>query len=151
VPRGVNYVFVPAADGRYATELLKVGLYDPARTRADFAQLAGLGYNTVRVFLDHCSQGSGCIGDQDNDGLNPGYLDNLADMLSAARAAGVFVLFTSNDLPDQGGYAEEANSAAGATIAGYRNAYYLTGAGSQGHTALLARLAHWPARAESGL
>jgi F5/8 type C domain-containing protein len=126
VPRGVNYVFVPVAEGRYATELLKVGIYDPARTRADFAQLAGLGYNTVRVFLDHCSHGPGCIGDQDNDGLNPAYLDNVADMLAAAREAGVFVLFTSNDLPDQGGYSEETNSAAGDTFAGYRNSFYLT-------------------------
>jgi hypothetical protein len=126
VPRGVNYVFVPTAEGRYATELLKVGLYDPARTRADFAKLAGLGYNTVRIFLDHCSQGPGCIGDQDNEGLNPDYLDNVADLLAAARTASVFVLFTSNDLPGQGGYSDEANSAAGDTFAGYRNAYYLT-------------------------
>jgi hypothetical protein len=126
VPRGVNYVFVPAGEGRYATELLKAGLYDPARTQADFARLAGLGYNTVRVFLDHCGAGPGCIGDQDNDGLNPAYLDNIADMMAAAREAGVFVLFTSNDLPNQGGYADEANRAAGGTFAGYRNAYYLT-------------------------
>jgi preprotein translocase subunit Sec61beta len=125
-PRGVNYVFVSVAEGRYTTELLKVGVYDPARTRADFTQLAGLGYNTVRVFLDHCGQGPGCIGAPDNNGLNPSYLDNLADMLAAAHEAGVFVLFASNDLPDQGGYSEEANSAAGDTFAGYRNAYYLT-------------------------
>ncbi len=126
VPRGVNYVFVPAANDRYETNLLRVGVYDAARTRADFERLAGLGYNTVRVFLDHCQAGPGCIGDDDNAGLNPAYLDNIADLLAAARAAGLFVLFTSNDLPDQGGYAEEANQQAGDTFAGYRNAYYLT-------------------------
>ncbi len=126
VPRGVNYAFVPASGGGYALKLLQVGVYDGARTRADFAQLAGYGYNTVRVFLDHCNEGAGCIGDADNEGLNPAYLDNIADMTLSAREAGVVILFTSNDLPNQGGYAEEANSQAGETFGGYRNSYYLT-------------------------
>jgi len=125
VPRGTNYVYVPVNDG-YTTWLLKVGQYDPQRTRADFSQLAGLGYNTVRVFLDQCNQGSGCIGDEDNVGLNPAYLDNIADMMVAARESRIFILFTSNDLPDQGGYSEEANSGSGENFAGYRNSYYLT-------------------------
>ncbi len=124
VPRGANYVFVPQGNS-YTNLLLKVGTYDPERTRQDFAALASLGYNTVRVFLDQCNQGAGCIGDEDNIGLNPAYLDNLADMMSAAKDAGIFILFTSNDLPDQGGYAEEANSGFGETFAGYRNSYYL--------------------------
>ena len=108
IPRGANYVFVPQGNG-YNNLLLQVGIYDPQRTRDDFAKLAGLGYNTVRVFLDQCSSGSGCIGDDDNIGLNPAYLDNIADMMSAGRETGIYILFTSNDLPDQGGYAEEAN------------------------------------------
>jgi len=123
-PRGVNYVFVPQGNN-YTNLTLKVGVYDPQRTRADFATLAKLGYNTVRVFLDHCNRGPGCIGDVDNVGLNPEYLDNIADMMSAGREMGIYILFTSNDLPDQGGYAEEANTGSGATFAGYRNSYYL--------------------------
>src|SRR5262245_57868680 len=47
-PRGTNYVYVPLG-GAHTILLLKVGLYDPQRTRADFSRLAGLGYNTVRV------------------------------------------------------------------------------------------------------
>ena len=128
VPRGVNYVFVPH-EGQLDLNLLKVGVYDPERTRLDFQALADRGYNTVRVFLDHCNQGSGCIGDEDNQGLNPAYLDNIADMMAAAKEAGLFILFTSNDLPDQGGYAEQANGEAGETFAGYRNAYFLTQSG----------------------
>ncbi|NOH03876.1 MAG: discoidin domain-containing protein [Chloroflexi bacterium] len=124
IPRGANYAFVPLGGG-YTNLILKVGIYDPARTREDFATLKRLGYNTVRVFLDHCSQGLGCIGDSDNVGLNPDYLDNIADMMSAGRETGIFILFTSNDLPDQGGYAEEANIGSGGTFAGYRNSYYL--------------------------
>jgi hypothetical protein len=124
IPRGVNYVFVPQGS-IHTTFLLKVGVYDPERTRRDFATLASLGYNTVRVFLDHCNQGPGCIGDDDNVGLNPAYLDNIADMMAAGRETGIYILFTSNDLPDQGGYAEEANIGSGETFAGYRNSYYL--------------------------
>ena len=124
IPRGANYVFVPLGSG--STNLtLKVGVYDAKRTRDDFAALSSLGYNTVRVFLDHCNQGPDCIGDGDNAGLNPAYLDNIADMMSAARETGIYILFTSNDLPDQGGYAEEANLGSGGTFAGYRNSYYL--------------------------
>jgi hypothetical protein len=124
IPRGVNYVFVPVGNS-HTILLLQVGTYDPQRTRNDFTTLANLGYNTVRVFLDQCNNGPGCIGDDDNVGLNPEYLDNIADILSAARETGIFILFTSNDLPDQGGYAEEANRGSGGTFAGYRNSYYL--------------------------
>jgi hypothetical protein len=125
VPRGANYVFVPDGD-QYETELLRVGLYDPQRTRDDFTRLAGLGYNTVRVFLDHCSVGPNCISRAGQPGLNPAYLDNIADMTLAARQAGIYILFTSNDLPDGGGYSEEANRSSGDQFAGYRNSYYLT-------------------------
>jgi len=125
-PRGVNYVFVPQADESSTPLLLKVGVYNPQRTRQDFDTLVLHGYNTVRVFLDHCSAGPGCIGDSDNVGLNPAYLDNIADMLAAATETGIYILFTSNDLPDQGGYAEQANAQSRPTFAGYRNSYYLT-------------------------
>ena len=125
IPRGTNYVFVPWGN-RPINLLLHEGIYDSERTRDDFATLAGLGYNTVRVFLDHCSRGTGCIGDDDEIGLNPDYLNNIADMISAAREAGIYILFTSNDLPDQGGYAEEANIGSGEALAGYRNSYYLS-------------------------
>ncbi|MBN1304431.1 MAG: discoidin domain-containing protein [Anaerolineales bacterium] len=124
VVRGANYAFVPLGSG-YTNLLLKVGLYDPVRTRDDFRKISDLGYNTVRVFLDHCAQGPNCIGDQDNQGLNPEYLDNIADMLAAGKETGIYILFTSNDLPDQGGYSEEANTGSGAGFAGYRNSYYL--------------------------
>ena len=124
IPRGANYVFVPQNNN--TNLLLRVGTYDPQRTRDDFTKLARLGYNTVRVFLDQCNAGQGCIGDDENVGLNPAYLDNISDMMSEGHETGIYILFTSNDLPDQGGYSDEANSASGGTFAGYRNSYYLT-------------------------
>jgi hypothetical protein len=125
MPRGVNYVFVPHG-GALTTDLLRVGVYDAQRTRRDFRRLAELGYNTVRVFIDHASLCSGCITREGWDGLNPEYLDNLADLITAARDAGLVLQLTSNDLPDGGSYAREANSRAGRDFAGYRNSYYLT-------------------------
>jgi hypothetical protein len=127
VPRGVNYVYVPLGDTK-TIQLLKVGLYDGARTRADFDTIAAAGYNTVRVFLDQCGKGAGCIGLTSGPGLDPGYLDNVADLIAAAKASGLQLLLTSNDLPDDGGYSAEANSAANGQFAGYRNSFYLTGA-----------------------
>lgn len=123
-PRGVNYAFVPIGDG-YTNLLLRVNIYSPQRTRDDFSRLASLGYNTVRVFLDHCNRGPGCIANIGSPGLNPAYLDNIADMTIAARQAGIYLLFTSNDLPDDGGYSNEANFGSGGDFAGYRNSYYL--------------------------
>jgi hypothetical protein len=79
----------------------------------------------MRVFLDHCSRGPGCIANTDSAGLNPAYLDNIADMTFAAREAGIYILFTSNDLPDDGGYSDEANRGSGGDFAGYRNSFYL--------------------------
>ncbi len=130
VPRGANYAFV-ANKGGMTNQLLKVGIYDPARTRADFGRLSVAGYNTVRVFIDACAAGDGCIGAQDNQGLNPAYLDNLKDLLTAAKDARLFVLLTSADLPGQGGYTQEIKSAAGGSFGAQRSSYLLTPAGVQ--------------------
>ena len=112
IPRGVNYAFVPTG-GSYTNRVLRVGTYDPQLTRQDFSHLADLGYNTVRVFLDSCSGGPYCIATPDKSGLNPDYMDNIADMMLAARQTGIFIQFTSNDLPDDGGYSQEANANSG--------------------------------------
>ena len=124
IPRGVNYAFVPTG-GSYTNLVLRVGTYDPQRTRQDFAHLADLGYNTVRVFLDSCNGGANCIATPGKKGLNPAYMDNIADMMLAARQTGIFIQFTSNDLPDDGGYSQEANANSGEIFAGYRNSFYL--------------------------
>lgn len=124
-PRGANYVFVPTGSGSYSNLTLQTSIYNPDLIRSDFQKMANLGYNIVRVFIDQCSEGPGCITRLGTPGLNPDYMDNLADMMQAARQAGIFILFTSNDLPDGGGYADEANQGSGGDFSGYRNSYYL--------------------------
>ena len=103
--RGANYVFRETPRSARPPEIFRVGTYDGARVRRDFRRLADHGYDTVRVFLDHCDpQDAGCIGGADGPGLNADYLANVADLLEAARGHDLFVLPTSNDLPDHRGY-----------------------------------------------
>ncbi len=54
----------------------------------------------------------------------------MTDLIAAAKEAGLFLLLVSNDLPEQSDYTQEANSTAGSEIAAYRNAYFLTPAGT---------------------
>lgn len=126
VPRGVNYfILVPVLD-HYENRLFAVGVYDHNRTRADFEALSATGYNTVRIILDGCTSGSGCIGVENGQGLNPAYLDNIVDLMNLAKDANLYLLLASQDLPDLGGYAALANQGASASFAPYRNAEFLT-------------------------
>jgi hypothetical protein len=131
IPRGVNYfVLIPVQD-HYEDRLFAPGVYDHKRTQADFAALAAAGYNTVRIIVDGCTTGNTCIGVQDGQGLNPAYLDNIADLMGVAKESGLFLIFSSQDLPVLGGYNALANQGASATFAAGRNAEFLTQEGIQ--------------------
>ncbi|NLF74160.1 MAG: hypothetical protein GX573_00570, partial [Chloroflexi bacterium] len=129
VPRGVDYFWIVPVEGGFEDRVFGVDEYDAGRVRADFAMLAANGYNTVRMFLDTCSSGPGCMGRATGEGLNPAYLDNITEVMRIARDEGLFLLLTSNDLPDQGGYWELSNRGANRFFEGYRNAHYLTSYG----------------------
>ncbi len=129
IPRGVNYfILIPVLD-HYEDRLFAVGIYDHNRTQVDFSALSAAGYNTVRIVLDGCTSGDGCIGVEDGQGLNPAYLDNIVDLMNLARESNMFLLLASKDLPDLGGYAALVNQGANASFAPYRNAEFLTPAG----------------------
>jgi hypothetical protein len=131
VPRGANYsILVPVLD-HYENRLFAVGVYDHNRTQADFKALAATGYNTVRIILDGCTSGDGCIGSENGEGLNPAYLDNIADLMSLAKETNLFLLVASENLPELGGYRALADQGANQYIAEGRNAEYLTSAGIQ--------------------
>jgi hypothetical protein len=130
-PRGVNYALLVPVQDHYEDRLLASEVYDRNRTQADFAGLSAAGYNTVRIIFDGCVSGNACLGVQDGQGLNPAYLDNLADLLSLAKANGLFVLFASQDLPELGGYLALADQGANAFIDPGRNATLLTPQGIQ--------------------
>lgn len=105
VPRGVNYVdFYRAEHGGYEDRVMATNVYDPERVRTAFRNLADHGYNTVRVFFDTCGGGPFCIGNPAGSGLNPEYLDNMVDLMHIAGEEGIYVLFTANSVPENGGY-----------------------------------------------
>jgi hypothetical protein len=131
IPRGANYsILIPVLD-HYEDRVFGVGVYDHNRTLADFKTLSTAGYNTVRIILDGCTSGSGCIGIEDGAGLNPAYLDNIVDLMNLAKETYLFLLFASNDLPELGGYQALADQGANQSFAAGRNAEVLTPAGIQ--------------------
>ncbi len=131
VPRGVSYaMLIPVLD-HYEDRLLASGIYDHNRTLSDFATLASLGFNTVRITFDSCTTGDGCIGAHAGPGLNPIYIDNLTDLLRLAKAYNLYVLLASQGLPELGGYAAQANQGTNVSFGQGRNAQLLTKAGIQ--------------------
>jgi len=85
------------------------------------------GFNIVRVFLNGCCPGS--IGNP-TGGLNPQYLDNLADFIRRASAHGVRVIVTTDFVADAGGYDELMGPDCCATFDG-NNLNFLTSGGVQ--------------------
>ncbi len=123
--RGVNHIEISA----YGDCALAVNQYDPVRTDAMFAQLAGFGYNTVRMFLDICTDPVNGLG-AGSGGLNPAVLDNIVHLMSSAKEHGIYLLLTSNDLPTNGDYwAINDEGFVEGTFGPYRNTQYLTESG----------------------
>jgi hypothetical protein len=129
VPRGVNYFYIVPVSSGLQDRFFGVDVFDAERVDADFATLSERGFNTVRIFLDSCSSGRGCIGNPDGPGLNPPYLDNIVETMRLAKAHGLYLVLTSNDLPDLGGYAQASTGDVGDFFAPYRNSEYLTAPG----------------------
>ncbi len=125
VPRGANYhrwVIKPShTHGDIAVDALfntAWGQLDQAE--AELQQMAALGFNTVRVWKNACWDGvGGCIGDPVG-GLSDAYLDNITEFLRLAKRYGIYVIFTDDWVPDDGGYSEELARAA---YPGYNGVY----------------------------
>ncbi len=131
VPRGANRIELTWTGTHYEDRLLATDVWDPAGFRADMGALTARGYNTVRIFIDSCNAGPGCITNPTGRGLNGEYLDNMVEMMQIAKEEGIFLQLTSNDIPDDGGYGDLANREASGQIEGYRNAHMLTASGHE--------------------
>lgn len=127
--RGVNYTIRVPSEAGLENRVFVPGVWDADRFEADLAALAQRGYNTVRAWIDSCSVGPQCLAPLGEIGLNEAHLDNLAEAIGIAKSTGMLLLLTSNDIPDGGGYGDEANSGSGAAFAGYRNAHFLSAPG----------------------
>jgi hypothetical protein len=128
--RGVNYFSLVGRSGGFDDGFLSPAHFDAENVRIEFERLAEHGYTTVRIFLDLCAPGPACIADTGTKGLNPEYLDVIAETMQLAKETGLFLLFTSNDVPDGGGYSGLAEVATSPFFAGYRNTMFLTNAGA---------------------
>lgn len=105
VVRGVNYVeLVETERGGFEDRVMATNRYDPEKVRNDFRHLKELGYTTVRIFFDTCGSGRYCIGNPDGEGLNPAFLDNMADLMRIAGEEGIYIIFTANSVPEEGQY-----------------------------------------------
>ncbi len=130
VPRGVNHIEITS----YGDCTLATGQYDSEKINTIFAQLAGYGYNTVRMFLDTCKDPVNGLG-SGSGGLNAAVLDNIVDLMRSAKEHGIYLLLTSNDLPDNGGYWQSNDEGIVEGVFGpYRNTHYLTTAGVRSAT-----------------
>ncbi|MDP3207785.1 MAG: hypothetical protein Q8M65_01425, partial [Rhodoglobus sp.] len=129
--RGTNYfTIVPTSDG-LEDRFFSPSVFDSAEVTSDFQALAERGYTTVRLFLDTCGVGPDCISQVGVDGLNPAYLDSIAETMRIAVETGLFLVLTSNDIPDGGGYSVIADRADPEFFPGYRNTVFLTTAGAE--------------------
>jgi hypothetical protein len=146
VPRGTNYLHfawqtMEWGETAYQDSTFATDHYDSAAAGAALARMHEYGYNVVRVFL--LDSTTGIVGA--GPGLNPAYVDNLADFLRQAAAHEVFVWFTSDWLPG-GRYGEMSNRECCDTFAS-TNLQILSAGGVQAiaelyvdlHAALLAR------------
>ena len=129
--RGTNYFTIVSAGGRLQDHFFSPTVFDAATVEADFRALSERGYTTVRLFMDSCSVGPDCISRVGVDGLNRAYLESIAETMRIAKRTGVFLLLTSNDLPDGGEYTGIAYRSDPSEFEGYRNSVFLTAAGAE--------------------
>jgi hypothetical protein len=128
VPRGANYhgwVIRPSpTEGTlYVDALFNTAFGQLDQAEAELQQMAALGFNTVRVWKNACWGGvGGCIGDPAG-GLSDAYLDNITEFLRMAKQHGLYVIFTDDWVPDDGGYSEELNRACCSAFEGYNMVY----------------------------
>lgn len=130
-PRGNNYVrLAPQVTPEGNTVLYHAtfnpSLYDATRVESALAQMQSSGYNSVRVWINHCCR-EGSVGDPAG-GLSATYVANVVDFLKRAKVHEVSVVLTVDDVPKVGGYQELFNLSCCTLFAG-TNLHYLTQGG----------------------
>lgn len=104
MPRGFNHWRWALEGGFLMDRTFRAGENGLAAAIDDLAAIADLGYTAVRIWANACfGVAEGCMGDPAG-GLRSDYLEHMAAYLRAARDHGLQVMFTVDDLPDDGGY-----------------------------------------------
>jgi hypothetical protein len=127
IPRGADYVHwvskpSPGQGDIWVDALFNTSFGELDQAEAELQQMEALGFNTVRMWRNACWGGvGGCIGDP-GGGLSDAYLDNITTFLRLAKQYGIYVIFTDDWVPDDGGYSQVLARSA---YSGY-NGVYLT-------------------------
>ena len=80
----------------------QIGQFDSAA--AELAKMHADGYNVVRLWFNACWGGApGCL-DRPAGGLDPAFLEKMAQFLRIAKQNGLYAILTMDSLPDLGGY-----------------------------------------------
>ena len=130
VPRGADYIHwvsrpSPGRGDIWVDALFNTSFGELDQAEAELGQMAVLGFNTVRMWKNACwGEVGGCIGDP-TGGLSDAYLDNITTFLHLAKANGIYVVFTDDWFPDDGGYSQEYERGCCIAFSGY-NTIYLT-------------------------
>jgi hypothetical protein len=113
VPRGHSYIRLGPM--RHAWEgtityhsTFNVGSYDAAAAGIALERMEAGGYNVVRVFV-HGQCVDVCVVDSSGR-ISRAYVANVVDFLRRAQQHGIYVVLTSDFLPDVGSYASEINA-----------------------------------------
>ncbi len=85
------------------------GRYDAEASESMLQHLAGDGFNTVRVFIDHLPE-RGI--DDGRNGISPVYFENLCDFIDRARRNGIYVVLITVYMPDWEDLKDEPDAAA---------------------------------------
>jgi hypothetical protein len=105
-PGGFNYIRLRGGwHGTFAPQS-----YDAERAEAMLADLAGRGFNTVRVFIDNRAP-NGIVASTDAEELSPQYMANFLDFLGRASRHKVYVIPSLVHLPMGKRYREIAGPA----------------------------------------
>lgn len=124
VPIGANFHILELENNAVVDRLF--ARYDPKLVAHEMDDMKSLGYNIIRTSLDLCQKD--CIG-KEGGGLRDDYLDNIVDFLRQAKAHGLFVIITSNDLPFRAGYIPPVEATCCSSFDGYINSHYLSSVG----------------------
>jgi hypothetical protein len=127
-PRGFNYIRLrmigEPGKGVLWHDTLNPATYAPNDAETALTEMQRRGFNAVRIFLDH-AQGAG-LAAAGGEGLSPGYLANLVDLLRRARLHRVRVILCFCYVADAAPYrALVAPAAEG--IAGINQVYLAPG------------------------
>lgn len=101
-PRGTNLVFWRG--GAILDTPISPEVWDKDWVRDRMVELSDLGYNTIRVMWDLCEN---CAAES-AERLKPDLLDNAVSLLEIAADQGIYVWYTSNDLPADSWYSRRA-------------------------------------------